>query len=126
MFNSNICDGAEMLGQMKLLYCISNCLVMRHLIKCSKCRKFCTTFHSCYFVPQHKNATFSKFRVVLVYNYVYRKILSLCRRSSASKKFAANNTCKIKVLMKKSFFAFVSRLLVSNNAIICTIQKSWI
>ena len=79
---------------MRLLYCRSNRLV-RLFSKCSKtvlielCRSFCTTFYCPYFWTQYKKATFSKLRVA--YNNVYRKILCLCRRSTASEMFATNN-----------------------------------
>ena len=81
IFSSNNNDDAEMLRQMRLLYCRSNRLV-RLFSKCSKtvlielCRSFCTTFYCPYFWTQYKKATFSKLRVA--YNNVYRKILGLC------------------------------------------------
>ena len=67
----------------------------------------------------NKKATFSKLRVA--YNNVYREILGLCRRSSASETFVTNNILNFEALMKKSIFAFTSHLSISNNAIICTI-----
>ena len=118
-----------MLRQMRLLYCRSNRLV-RLFSKCSKtvlielCRSFCTTFYCPFFWTQYKKATFSKLRVA--YNNIYRKILGLCRRSSASEMFVTNNILNFEALMRKSIFAFTSRLSISNNVIICTIQKSWI
>ena len=130
IFSNNNNDDAEMLRQMRLLYCRSNRLV-RLFSKCSKtvlielCRSFCTKFYCPYFWTQYKKATFSKLRVA--YNNVYRKILGLCRRSSASEMFVTNNILNFEALMRKSIFAFTSRLsIISNNAIICTIQKSWI
>ena len=129
IFSSNNNDDAEMLRQMRLLYCRSNRLV-RLFSKCSKtvlielCRSFCTTFYCPYFWTQYKKATFSKLRVA--YNNVYRKILGLCRRSSASEMFVTNNILNFEALIRKSIFAFTSRLSISNNAIICTIQKSWV
>ena len=86
MFSSNNSDDTEMLRQMRLLYCRSN-RVFKMFNKCSKnalielCRSFCTTFDCPYFWTVHKRATFSKIRVA--YNNVYRKLLGLCRRSSA-------------------------------------------
>ena len=98
--------------------------------KCSKnvlielCRSFCTTFYCPYFWTQHKKATFSKLRVA--YNNVYRKVFGLKRRSSASEMFVLNNISNFEALMRKSIFAFTTRLSNSKNAIICTIQRSWI
>ena len=127
IFSNNNNDDAEMLRQMRLLYYRSNRLVGL-FNKCSKtvlielCRRFCTIFYRLYFETQYKKATFSKLRVA--YNNVYRKILGLCRRSSASEMFVTNNILNFEALMRKSIFAFTNRLSISNNAIICTIQKS--
>ena len=55
IFSNNNNDDAEMLRQMRLLYCRSNRLV-RLFSKCSKtvlidlCRSFCTTFYCPYFL----------------------------------------------------------------------------
>ena len=51
---------------------------------------------------------------------------SLKRRSSASEMFELNNISNFEALMKKSIFAFTTRLSNSKNAIICTIQRSWV
>ena len=88
-------------------------------------RSFCTTFYCSYFLPQRKKATFSKLRVVL-YNNVYRKLFGLKRRSSASEMFVLSNISNFVALMRKSIFAFTTRLSNSKNAIICTIQRSWV
>ena len=129
IFTSDNSDDAEMLRQMRLLYCRSNRLI-RMFNKCSQnvlielCRSFCTTFYCPYFWTQHKKATFSKFRVA--YNNVYRKVFGLKRRSSASEMFVLNNISNFKALVRKSIFAFITRLSNSKNAIICTIQRSWV
>ena len=125
--SNNNSDDAEMLRQMRLLYCKSN--LVRLFSKCSKivlielCRSFCTTFYCPYFWTQYKKATFLKLR--LAYNNAYRTILGLCRQSSASEMFVTNNILNFEALMRKSILAFTSRLSISNSAIICTVQKSW-
>ena len=48
------------------------------------------------------------------------------RRSSASEMFVLNNISNFEALMRKSIFAFTTRLSNSKNAIICTIQRSWV
>ena len=94
-----------MMRQMSLLYCRSNRLI-RLFSKCSRtvfielCSSFCTTFYCPYFWTQYKKVTFSKLRVA--YNNVYRKILGLCRRSSASEMFLTNNILNFETLMRKS------------------------
>ena len=69
-----------------------------------------------------------KLSLMLLINYInlYRKIFGLCRRCSASEMFVTNNILNFEALVRKSIFAFISRLSISNNAIICTIQKSWV
>ena len=59
-----------------------------------------TSFYCPYFLTQYKKATLWKLRVA--YNNVYRKILGLCRRSSASEMFVTNNILNFKALMRKS------------------------
>ena len=40
--------------------------------------------------------------------------------------FVLNNISNFEALMRKSIFAFTTRLSNSKNAIICTIQRSWV
>ena len=124
MFSSNNSDDIEMLRQMRLLYCRSNRL-FRMFNKCSKnmlielCRSFRTTFYCPYFRTVHKKATFFKIRVA--YNTVYRKLLGLCRRSSASEMFVMNNISNFEALIRTSIFAFKICLSNSDNTIINTL-----
>ena len=107
MFSSNNGNDNEMLRQMRLLYCRSSRL-FRMFNKCSKnvlielCRSFCTTFYCPYFRTVHIKDTFSKIRVA--YNNVYRKLLDLCRRSSASEMFVMNSISNFEALIRKSIF----------------------
>ena len=83
-----------MLRQMRLLYCRSNRLV-RLFSKCSKtvlielCRSYCTTFYCPYFGHNIKKLHYRSF--VLNLATYCRKILCLCRRSSASEIFVTND-----------------------------------
>ena len=118
-----------MLRQMRLLNCRSNRL-SRMFNKTSKnvlielCRSLRTTFYCPYFWTVYKKATFSKIRVA--YNNVYRKLLDLCHRSSASEMFVMNNISNFEALNRKSIFAIKSRLSNLDNTIICTLQSSWL
>ena len=77
IFTSNNCADADILKQMRMLYCRSNRLV-RLFNKCSKpvllelCWSLCKVFYCPYFWTQYKKTTFSKIRVA--YNNVYWKI----------------------------------------------------
>ena len=115
---------------MRMLYCRSNRLV-RLFSKCSNpvllesCRNFCTVFYCSYFWTNYKKTTFSKIRVA--YNNVYRKILGVPKRGSASSTmFVSNGIPNFKALIRKSIFSFNSRLQTLCNSLICTIEQSWI
>ena len=76
IFSNSNNDDAEMLRQMRLLYCRSNRLV-RLFSKCSKtvlielCRSFCTTFYCPYFWTQYKKLHFRSF-VLHITTYVVK------------------------------------------------------
>ena len=118
-----------LLKQMRMLYGRSNRLV-RLIGKCSKpvllelCRSFCTVFYSSYFWTNYKKTTFPKIRVA--YNNVYRKILDVPKRGSASTMFVSNSIPNFEALFKKSVFSFNFRIQTSCNSLICTIEQSWI
>ena len=97
--------------------------------KCSKpvllelCRSFCNVFYCPYFWTQYKKTTFSKIRVA--YNNVYRKILGVSRRSSASGMFVCNDIPNFEAFLRKSIYSFTTRLSFSSNKLICAIEQSW-
>ena len=129
IFTCNNCDDSDILKQMRMLYCRSNRLV-RLFNKCSKpvllelCRSFCTVFYCPYFWTQYKKTTFSKIRVA--YNNVYRKILGVSRRASASGMFVSNDIPNFEAFLRKSIYSLTTRLLSSSNKLICAIEQSWI
>ena len=98
----NSCDDADILKQMRMLYCRSNRLV-RLFNKCSKpvllelCRSFCTVFYCPNFWTNSKKATFFNIRVAS--NNVYRKILGVSNRSSASAMFVTNDIPKFEAFL---------------------------
>ena len=69
-FTSNNCDDANILKQMRMLYCRSNRLV-RLFNKCSKpallelCRSFCTVFYCPYFWTNCRKTTFPRYKLHL-------------------------------------------------------------
>ena len=117
-FTSNHCDDADILKQMRMLYCRSNRLV-RLFNKCSKpvllelCRSFCTIFYCPYFWTNYKKTTLSKIRVA--YNNVYRKILGVSRRSSASAMFVTNDIPNFEAFFRKSIYSFTTRISFASN-----------
>ena len=113
---------------MRMLYCRSNRLV-RLFNKCSKsvllelCRSFCTVFYCPYFWTQCKKTIFSKIRVA--YNNVYRNILGVSRRASASGMFVSNDILNFEAFLRKSIYSCTTRLSSSSNKLICAIELSW-
>ena len=73
----------------------------------------------------HYNKTsFSKIRVA--YNNLYRKILHVSRRSSASAKYVNNIIAMFECLIRRDIFTFTSRLKLSTNLLINTIENCWL
>ena len=126
-FTSNNCDGADILKQMRTLYCRSNRLA-RLLNKCSKpvllelC--FCTVFYCPYFWTNYKKTTFSKIRVA--YNNVYLNILGVSRRSSFSAMLVTNDIPNFEAFLPNSIYSFTSKMSFTRNNLICAIEQSWV
>ena len=122
-------DDNDILRQMRTLYARSNRL-LRIFHGCSTKvlielgRSYCGSFYCSYLWTQFNKSTISKIRVA--YNDLYRKILHVSRRSSASEMFVKNNIPNFESLLRKETFSFTSRLKCSSNAIISTIESCWI
>ena len=67
--------------------------------------------------------THSKLRVA--FNNVYRRILKLPPRSSASTMYAVIYIDSLEILVRKRVVGFTERLKVSENSIISCIDNSW-
>ena len=125
-------DDNNMLRQMRMLYARSNRLVsLFH--SCSRnvlieLGRSCGGSFFCSYLWTHYNkASFSKIRVA--YNDLYRKILHdyhASRRSSASAMFVNNNIPTFECLIRRDIFSFASRLNVSTNKLINTIENCWL
>ena len=114
---------------MTMLYCRSNRPVGL-FNRCSKpvllevCRSFCTVFYCPYSRSNIRKLFFSKIRVA--YNNVYRKILGVSRRASASGMFVSNDIPNSEAFFRKSIYSCTTRLLSSSNKLICAIEQYWI
>ena len=97
-------------------------LIIMNFILIELGRSYCGSFYCSYLWTQFNKSTISKIRVA--YNDLYRKILHVSRRSSASEMFVKNNIPNFESLLRKETFSFTSRLKCSSNAIISTIE-SW-
>ena len=61
----------------------------------------------------------------VAFNNVYRRILKLPPRSSASTMYAVNHIDSFEILVRKRVVGFTERLKVSENSIISCIDNSW-
>ena len=71
-------------------------------------RSYCGSFYYSYLWTQFIKSTISKIRVG--YNDLYRKIVHVSRRNSASEMFVKNNISNFESLLRKETFSFTSRL----------------
>ena len=128
-FFRNHKDDDDTVRQMRTLYARSNRIV-RIFHNCSTKvlielgRSFCGSFYCSYLWSQYNKSSFSKIRVA--YNNLYRKILHVSPRSSASKMFVDNNIPNFEALLRKELFSFTSRLSVATNSIIRAIENCWL
>ena len=127
-FSSNKKDDNDMLRQMRILYTKSNRLLrLFHCrstdVKLTLFRSYCTCFYCPFLWTHYKKSTHSKLRVV--FNNIYRRILKLPPRSSASTMYAVNHIDSFEILVRKRVVGFTERLKVSENSIISCIDNSW-
>ena len=67
-------------------------------------RSFCGSFYRSYIWAHYNKASLTKIRVA--YNDLYRKILHVSRRSSASAMFVNNNIPTFECLIRRVYFFF--------------------
>ena len=84
-------------------------------------RSHCGSFYCSYLWTQFNKSTLSNIRVA--YNDLYRNILHVSRRISASEMFVKNNIPNFELLLRKETFSCISRLKCSSNAILCTVES---
>ena len=126
-FSSDQKDDNDILRQLRMLYTKSNRL-LRLFYHCSVDVKlalfcsYCTCFYCSFLWTHYKKSNYSKLRVA--FNNVYRRILKLPLRSSASTMYVVNNIDSLEVLVRKRIFGFIERLNNSDNTIIKCINNS--
>ena len=62
----------------------------------------------------------------VAYNNLYRKILHVSRRSSASAMFVQHNIPNFECLIRRDIYSFTSRLKASNNLLINANENCWL
>ena len=128
-FSSDEKDYNDILRQLRMLYTKSNRLLrlFQHCsvdVKLVLFRSYCTCLYCPFLWTHYKKYYYRKFRVA--FNNIYRRILKLPSRSSASTMYVVNNIDSLEVLVRKRIFGFMERLNNSDNKIIKCIKNSWI
>ena len=90
-------------------------------VKLTLSRSYCTCFYCPFLWTHYKKFTHSKLRVA--YNNVYRRILKLPPRSSASTMYAVNHIVSFEIIVRKRVVGFTERLKVSENSIVSCIDN---
>ena len=93
-------------------------------VKLALFRSYCACFYCPFLWTHYKKSTHSKLRVA--FNNVYRRILKLPPRSSASTMYAINNIDSFVVLIRERIFSLTERLNNCENTIIKCINNSWV
>ena len=127
-FSSDKKDDNDMLRQLRILYTKSNRILRLFNccsidVKLALFRSYCACFYCPYLWTHYKKSTHSKLRVA--FNNVYRRILKLPPRRSASTMYTVNHIDSFEVLVRKRVAGFIERLKDSNNSIIFCIDNSW-
>ena len=128
VFSENKKDDADMLRPLRSLYDKANRITrMFHYctvdVKLLLIKSYCTPFYCGYLSSDYKASTFNKLRVA--FNNVYRRVLGLPQRSSASGMYATHNIEDFEALLRKTLYGFVQRLENSSNRRIATLMHSW-
>ena len=108
-FSSDQKDDNDILRQLRMLYTKSNRLLrlFHHCsvdVKLALFRSYCACFYCPFLWTHYKKSNYSKLRVA--FNNVYRRILKLPSRSSASTMYVVNNIDSLEVLVRKRIFGF--------------------
>ena len=126
-FSSDQKNDNDILRQLRMLYTTSNRLLrlFHHCsvdVKLALFRSYCTCLYCLFLWTHYKKSNYSKLRVA--FNNVYRRILKLLSRNSASTIYVVNNIDSLEVLVRKRIFGFMERFNYSDNTIIKCINNS--
>ena len=128
-FSSDQNDDNDILRQLRMLYTKFNKLLclFHHCsvdVKLALFRSYCTGLYCPFIWTHYKKLNYRKHRIA--FNNVYRRILKLPSRSSASTMYVVNNIDSLEVLVRKRIFGFMEQSNNSDNTIIKCINNSWV
>ena len=125
--NRSFCDDGDINRQMRSFYIRSNYLI-RNFSKCSdnvKSLLFNSYCSSMYCAPLWSNFKLGTIRKLTVsYNNVFRRLMSLPRRCSASSMFVFNPVSSFGELWRKLIYSFRRKILTTKNMIMIDIVNT--
>ncbi len=121
ILNDKCNDNDDLQRHLRSFYARSNTLLRKFhhcstQIKLSLFQTYCVPSYCSHLWYSYRKCTYSKIRIA--FNNVYRRILGLCRRDSASQMYAFNNIDNFDALMRKNTFGFIQRLYNINNDLV--------
>ena len=126
LLQDNSTDANDINRQVRCLYTQGN-LLLRKFNKCSdvvKCllfRSYCTNLYCASLWCNYTASSFSRIKVA--YNNIFRMLLSVKRREVYGA-YVRFNVDSFQVVLRKSIYTFIQRLLKSNNCLISNIVTS--
>ena len=116
-----------MLRQLRTLYAKSNKIIrtFSHCtidVKLLLIKSYCTSFYCGYVWSDYKKTTYNKLRVAF---NVYKRVLGLSYRSSASPMYTTHNINNMEALLRRSIYTFIEKPMDNSNMIINTLMNSW-
>ena len=127
---NDMSDDDDMMRQIRQLYAQGNVL-SRRFHTCSPevknvlFRTFCTPLYTCQlWCPQFRYTARSLHKLYVAYNNAFRMMHHLPTYCSASEMFTVNRVPNCAAVIRNLTFTFMSRLRLSNNALVCSIIDS--
>ena len=114
-----------MLRQLRTLYAKSNKIIrtFSHCtidVKLLLIKSYCTSFYWGYVWSDYKKTTYNKLRVA--FNNVYKRVLGLSYRSSASPMYTTHKINNMEALLRRSIYSFIEKPMDNSNMIINTLM----
>ena len=127
LINNRMSDDDELRARMRGIYSTGN-MVIRKFGKCSlNCKilmfkTFLSQLYACSLWSSYKVASY--YRVKVAHNDVFRTLINVPRYESASTQFVAHGVPNLDVVLRRSYFSLMSRVLKSTNTIVSALVSN--
>ena len=127
MLNSTGSDDDDIRKHLRCFYARSNTLLRKfhHCstdIKLSLFKSYCLPSYCIHLWVNYTNAMYRKMKVA--FNNVYRRILGVSRRDSASSMYVSNGIEDFDCFIRRNIYRFIMRLSACENELVNSVTKS--